>query len=122
MTTCGLEGARQMLNLDNIKREIATALDTAPRPLKVMVFGSLARGAPHEDSDIDLVVILNKDGKSDSYRAMISARMEIAKRLRALRRKYPIDILVYTKDEWEELKASGSSFIKKIDQEGVAVL
>ena len=111
-----------MLNLDNIKREIATALDTAPRPLKVMVFGSLARGAPHEDSDIDLVVILNKDGKSDSYRAMISARMEIAKRLRALRRKYPIDILVYTKDEWEELKASGSSFIKKIDQEGVAVL
>jgi predicted nucleotidyltransferase len=111
-----------MLNLDNIKRQIATALDAAPRPLRVMVFGSLARGAPREDSDIDLVVILNKDGKSDSYRAMISARMEIAKRLRALRRKYPIDILVYTKDEWEELKASGSSFIEKIDQEGVAVL
>ncbi len=111
-----------MLNLDSVKRQIATALDAAPRPLRVMLFGSFARGAPHEDSDIDLVVILNKEGRSDTYKAMISARMDIAKRLRRLRRKYPIDVLVYTKEEWEDLKASGSSFITKIEQEGVAVL
>jgi len=111
-----------MLDLDNVKKQIATALDAAPRPLNVMLFGSFARGASREDSDIDLVVILNKKGKSDSYKAMISARMDIAKRLRMLRRKYAIDVLVYTKEEWEDLKASGSSFITKIEQEGVAVL
>jgi predicted nucleotidyltransferase len=117
-----VEGVRKMLNLDTVKKQIATALDAAPRPLKVTLFGSLARGTSGEDSDIDLVVILNKEGKSDSYKAMISARMDIAKRLRTLRRKYPIDILVYTKEEWEDLKSSGSSFITKIEQEGVAVL
>jgi len=111
-----------MLDLDNVKKQIATAMDAAPRPLRVMLFGSLARGSSRDDSDIDLVVILNKEGKSHSYSAMISARMDIAKRLRELRRKYPIDILVYTKEEWEELKASGSSFIARIEQEGVAVL
>jgi len=122
LITYGLEGVRKMLSLDNVKKQIATALDAGPRPLRVMLFGSFARGAPREDSDIDLVVILNKEGKSDTYKAMISARMDIAKRLRTLRRKYPIDVLVYTKEEWEALKASGSSFITKIEQEGVAVL
>lgn len=111
-----------MLSLENARRQIASALDAAPRPSKALLFGSFARGTSRQDSDIDLVVILNKEGKSDTYKAMISARMEIAKRLRALRRKYPIDVLVYTEEEWEDLKASGSSFIKKIEQEGVAVI
>lgn len=111
-----------MLNLKEIRAQIATALDTTPKPLKVLLFGSLARGTPGEESDIDLVVILDKAGKAQSYRAMISARTDIAKRLRSLRRKYPIDILVYTKEEWEDLKASGSSFIAKIEKEAMAVL
>lgn len=48
-----------------------------------------ARGTPHPDSDIDLVVILNKEGKSDSYRTMINHRMEILRRLRELKKKHP---------------------------------
>ncbi len=111
-----------MLKLKDISEQIATGLNTPPRPWKVILFGSHAHGTPHKDSDIDLVVILDKEGKSDSYKTMINNRMEISRKLRALKQKYPIDILVYTKDEWEELKTFKSSFIEKIEKEGVAIL
>lgn len=111
-----------MLKLKDIQKQIADRLNSQPKPLKVILFGSYAHGNPHDDSDIDLVVILDKEGKSDSYKSLINNRLEISKRLRELKRKYPMDILVYTKDEWEELKASESSFIEKIEREGVAVI
>ena len=37
--------------------------------------------------DIDLVVVLDKEGKSSSYKTLINNRMEIAKRLRELRKR-----------------------------------
>jgi predicted nucleotidyltransferase len=111
-----------MLNNEDIRKEVVARLNESPKPLQAILFGSYAYGKPGEDSDIDLVVILDKDGKSDSYRALINNRREVSKRLRDLKKKYPIDILVYTREEWEELKASGSSFIKKIEKDGVALL
>ena len=81
---------------------------------------ALTRAA--RENDIDLVVVLDRAGKSDSYRTLINNRREISKRLRDLKKKYPIDILVYTKDEWEELRTSGSSFIKKIEKGGITIL
>ena len=110
------------MKLEEISKQIAARLTASPKPLKVIIFGSHAHGTPKDDSDIDLLVILDKDGKSDSYKALISNRMKISKRLRHLKRKYPIDILVYTKDEWEELKASKSSFIQRIEKEGLSIL
>jgi predicted nucleotidyltransferase len=111
-----------MLDLKDIRRQITDGLNTSPRPLKVILFGSYARGMPHDESDIDLVVILDREGKSDSYRSLIKNRMEISRRLRDLKKRYPMDILVYTKDEWEELRASESSFIRKIEKHGIAIL
>ena len=111
-----------MLTLKEITEEIAAGLSTPPRPLKAILFGSFARRASNEDSDIDLVVILNKEGRSESYEALVNNRMEISRKLRKLRKRYPMDVLVYTKGEWEELRASGSSFIKKIESEGISIL
>ena len=110
------------MDLEEIRKQITDGLNTSPRPLRVILFGSCAHGASHDDSDIDLVVILDKEGKSDTYKALINNRVEISKRLRALKRQYPMDILVYTKDEWEELKASKSSFIQKIEKDGLTIL
>jgi len=110
------------MNLEEIRKQITDRLNKSPRPLRAILFGSFAHGASHDDSDIDLVVILDKEGKSDTYKALINNRVEISKRLRALKRKYPMDILVYTRDEWEELKASESSFIQKIEKDGLTIL
>lgn len=110
------------MEFHEITREIVEGLNYGPKPLKVIIFGSFANGIPKEDSDIDLVVVLDKEGMSDTYRTVINNRMEISRRLRDLKRRYPMDILVYTRDEWEALKVSGSSFVDKIEREGISIL
>lgn len=61
---------------------------------RVIVFGSLASGEPHADSDIDLVVVTQTN-------------LPFWKRLRALRRRLQprvaTDLLVYTPDEFAGL-------------------
>jgi predicted nucleotidyltransferase len=118
----GREEIEGVLSLEDIRTHVADSLSDPPKPLRVILFGSYALGSPRKDSDIDLVVVLDKEGKSDSYAAMIQNRMEVYRRLRHLRVVYPMDILVYTKEEWEELRASGSSFIRGIERDGVPIL
>jgi predicted nucleotidyltransferase len=111
-----------MLTFEEIQKHVFDGLNSPPRPLRVILFGSYARGAPLGESDIDLVVVLDKEGKSDSYRALVSNRVEISRRLRQLKRKQSVDILVYTKEEWATLRASNSSFIQRIEAEGLDIL
>ena len=61
-----------MFDLKDIRKQITDGLKAPPRLLKVILFGSCARGIPHDDSDIDLVVILDRKGKSASYRSLIN--------------------------------------------------
>ena len=111
-----------MLTFEEIQKHVSDGLNSPPRPLRVILFGSYARGVPHKESDIDLVVVLDKEGKSDTYKRLLRNRVEISRRLRQLKRKHPVDILVYTKDEWEALKASESSFVQMIEAEGLDIL
>jgi uncharacterized protein len=106
---------------DSIKNEIINSLKGIPYPLTLIVFGSHAYGNPGEDSDIDLLVIIDKNGKSRSYMEFIENKKTVSRYLISLKRKYPIDLLVYTKEEWDELLMAESSFYKKIQQEGVTI-
>ena len=87
-------------------------------PYKVIIFGSAITDKFHEDSDIDLVVILNKKGIAKNYKERIENRRTVSKLLRDIRKKIPIDLFVYTKDEWELLKRSGSTFYREIEEKG----
>ena len=49
----------------------------------------------------------------------IEQRLTIARLFKDLKKEYPMDILVYTKDEWKKLKNAGNSFIKEIESTGV---
>ena len=91
-------------------------------PLRAIVFGSFAYGQPDEGSDIDLLVVLNKSGLSESYAEVLENKRELSRGLRAIRKRIPIDLLVYTKDEWEYIKRSGSSFYRHIEKYGVDLL
>ena len=91
-------------------------------PLRVIIFGSYAKGNTHKDSDIDVLVVLNKKGFSKDYEEILENKRLVSKNLSDLRKIIPIDLLVYTKDEWEYLKNSGSLFFKEIEKRGLKII
>ncbi len=110
-----------MTQYNDIKKEIIKLLKKQDI-YKIFIFGSYAVGKVHNDSDIDLLVILNKTGVSDNYKTLLENKRTISKPLHELRKSVPIDLLVYTKDEWKILKDSKSSFITHIEKECVSLL
>ncbi|MGE5553393.1 MAG: nucleotidyltransferase domain-containing protein [Betaproteobacteria bacterium] len=77
----------------------------------VILFGSLARGDVGPDSDLDLVVI------RDSAEPFLRRGEDL---LRLLPPGTPVDLLVYTPEEWQNLIAS-NSFFKAVQEEGIVV-
>ena len=72
----------------------ADLLKQVSKPRKIILFGSYARGTQTEDSDVDLVVVLER---------FESRHREIVRLRRALDPiEMPIDVLVYSEKEVEE--------------------
>lgn len=65
-------------------------------PRRVILFGSLAHGALHPDSDLDLVVVM------PSSRPFLDRIGELLERFRP---RVGMDLLVYTPEEFEEVQA-----------------
>ena len=76
------------------------------RAEKIVLFGSYAKGVPHRDSDVDLLVVMDsKEPMSQRIRRVT----EVAK-VRFL----PMDIVVRTPAEIDERLAKGDFFIADI--------
>jgi predicted nucleotidyltransferase len=72
-------------------------------PDKIFLIGSYAIGQANEDSDIDLLVVKN------TTEPRHKRSIEIQRLLKGT--KFPIDILVYTNDEFEREKSINYSFV-----------
>jgi predicted nucleotidyltransferase len=92
------------------------------KPAEVILFGSAITDNFQEKSDIDIVVVLNKRGFSKNYREVIKNKSVISNELSELRKEIPIDLLVYTIDEWNHLKESGSCFFNEIREKGLKLI
>ena len=79
-------------------------------PEKIILFGSLARGEMHQDSDLDLFIImpsgLRRDNRSVEISKIFSERL------------FPMDILVYTPEEVNMSLRRSNPFVKEILEEG----
>lgn len=64
-------------------------------PQRILLFGSLAAGEVHEYSDIDLIVV------AESQRSFWERLVEVNTLLRP---QVPVDILIYTPAEWQEVQ------------------
>ncbi|MDK9699182.1 MAG: nucleotidyltransferase domain-containing protein [bacterium] len=80
------------------------------RPERVILFGSYAYGTPHEDSDVDCMVILPFDGKPVRKAAEIAT---------AIKKRFPLDILVQSPDRWEARLHAQDPFIVEINEHGI---
>lgn len=92
---------------------------TALQPEKVIVYGSCARGGADQDSDIDLIVVLDSESVPQTYQERAQNRLAVRRALDALNRDYALDVLVYTSPEWRRFQEMGSAFSREVVSEGV---
>ena len=90
---------------------ILARLKEHPNVLRVILFGSLARGECRRGSDLDLVIVQRTDkrflDRLDEFYRLLAPTVET-------------DILVYTPSEWDELRRD-RAFVRRIAGEGVVL-
>ena len=89
--------------------QIINKLAAKGNPDKIYLFGSYANNRPSKDSDIDLLIIKNTT-KPRHDRSIEFQRILIGTKL-------PVDVVVYTNNEFESEKARPDSFINSILKE-----
>ena len=83
--------------------EVVTKIVTRFNPDRIILFGSYAHGTPSDDSDLDLLIV------QDSDLPMQKRGLDI--RLSLIGSMIPIDLLVYTKSEYDQEKSKRFSFL-----------
>ena len=87
-------------------------------PHKIILFGSSVNGVLREDSDLDLVVILDSHEITKSYDDRIKNKLLVRRAVYELSKKVPVDLVVYTKGEYDIISKSGGSFYNQIEATG----
>ncbi|MEM3019451.1 MAG: nucleotidyltransferase domain-containing protein [Candidatus Bathyarchaeia archaeon] len=77
---------------------------------KVVLFGSYAEGRHTVASDVDLLVIYRGEKQKDDYDLCWDS-INIPQ----------IELHIYTEDEYERLRISGSSIHKEIERKGITI-
>ena len=90
-------------------------------PYKIVLFGSYAKGNPNENSDIDLMVILDNNHVSKTYEERLHKKISIRNLVLEINRKMPLDILVYSKEELNLMKKNGNYLIDEIERTGKVI-
>jgi len=88
------------------------------KPYKVILFGSYANGNPTEDSDLDVLVVLDSEEISKNLDEKIKRDMPISKMLISINRKIAMDLITYSKAEYEYLIEQNDFFVKEITNTG----
>lgn len=100
-----------MIDVSEI-RDFADRIVQAFRPERIILFGSYARGKATADSDVDLLVLTEHEGKDWEYAAKIRNQVSLG---------YPLDLLVRTPACFEERLAMGDPFVREIAEDGVVL-
>lgn len=93
--------------IEEVKKRLIKAYD----PIAIYVFGSYAWGTPTEDSDLDLLVVVDKSDKKSYKRPVAGHRalrgLDISK-----------DLIIKTKEEFEEAAKNITTLSYKIKKDG----
>jgi len=86
--------------------------------MKIILFGSTASDTDNNESDIDLLIVLDDNFCPQTYEERMEYRLKIRRKLRAINRQVAIDLLIYTIPEYELIKENMNSFFKEIHATG----
>lgn len=93
--------------LEEIKNRLVTAYD----PVAIYLFGSYAWGVPDDDSDLDILIVVEKSDEKSykrpvrGYEALVG--LGVSK-----------DLIVHTKDEFDRSLANVHTLCAKVAKEG----
>lgn len=90
-------------------------------PYKVILFGSVASGRQGKDSDLDITVILDSEEVVPTAEEKVEQKVRVRKSVYELSKQTPIDLIVYTKAEYEILSQNDSAFIEEIENNGIVL-
>lgn len=99
-----------MINKQQIE-EVKERLIKTYDPLAIYIFGSYAWGHPTEDSDLDLLVVVDHYDK-DRYQDLVEGHKSL------IGMNLSKDILLYTKEQFEESIADNLSLCYKVFIDG----
>lgn len=92
-------------SLKYVTEQIATRFE----PQKVILFGSHAYGEPNEDSDVDLLVVMNSNLRS------VEQAVEIRRQVNF---PFPTDLIVRTPHQLSERLNAGDQFLREVLSRG----
>jgi len=104
---CFVNDKNQVLQL------IKNSVNATDPGAKVILFGSYARGDYNEESDIDVLILLDKDNITYSDETRISYPLFMIE----VKTGISISPMVYSKDFWEH-KHKVTPFYENVNQEG----
>jgi predicted nucleotidyltransferase len=91
-------------------REAVERIATRFHPLKVILYGSRARGEGGPDSDADLLVVMPVNGSKRQQAVQMDLALEGI--------PIPIDLIVVTPEELEKYRETNGSIIREAMREG----
>jgi len=102
---------------DEILQEMVNVIVDAINPEQIVLFGSQVHGDISPDSDLDLLII-----DSSSFDAERPRRTVLGDLWRSLARfRFPLDLLLFTREEVEKWRGSGGHIIGTALREGKVI-
>ena len=82
------------------------------KPREIYIFGSYAWGAPDDESDLDLLIVIDNYEQENLHSLLVSGHRALV----GLR--FPKDIVIYSKDEFEGFSEDRTKFCYKVKHHG----
>ncbi len=100
--------------------EIVAQLQSLDRA-KIILFGSQTSGAADAASDLDLLVFLRDDRLPASHREKEDTYLTVARLLRDIRRRTPVDLIVHTQPMHRKFIEMNSLFARQVLEKGIVL-
>lgn len=96
--------------IEEVSKRIANTFN----PLQIILFGSYARGEANQNSDIDLLVLI--DSSSERRKVGVSILRMLAGFCAE-----PVDIIVRSKESFDQYRDVSGSFAAQVHSEGIVL-